>query len=51
MRVVEGVRGLYTFISVRNLCTGSVPTAVLRVLLTVIMSSDCGTIWKKPFVA
>lgn len=51
MRVVEGVRGLYTLIQIRNLCTNFVPIAVLRVRLTVIMKDDCGRIWKEPFVA
>jgi hypothetical protein len=51
MTVVKGVRGLYTFIPIRNLCTDLVPIAVLRVRLTVIMKDDCGRIWKEPFVA
>ena len=50
MRVVEGVRGLYTFIPIRNLCTDFVPITV-TVRLTVIMKDDCGKIWKEPFVA
>jgi hypothetical protein len=44
MRVVESVRGLYTFIPIRNLCTDFVQIAVRRVRLTVIMKDDRGRI-------
>jgi len=50
MRVVKGVRGLYTFIPIRNLCTDFVPIVMFRFRLTVIMEDDCGRIWKEPFV-
>jgi hypothetical protein len=51
MWVVEGVRGLCKFIPVLNICNNFAPTAVVRGRLTVIMTDECGRIWKEPFMA